>query len=496
MPDDAPAEQARAMTSGDLCFEDATELARRIRSKAISPVEVLDAFLARIEALNPIINAFCLVAADSARAQARRAEQALVDGSTPGPLHGVPVAFKDLTPTAGIETSYGSWAFKGNVPDEDAVIVERTKRAGAIVIGKTMTSELGHSACARNLVHGATVNPWNPERIPGGSSGGSAAAVLSAMTPVAEGTDGGGSVRIPASCCGVFGLKPQLGRIPMADRANFTTLACHGPLTWTVRDAALLLSVWAGPDDRDPLSLPATAEDFRALDGDLEGTRIAYSPDLGLPVEAEVRDVVREAVATLVELGAHVDEVDLRAGDGLVADFHRLWVGLEAAQFGHLVPEHGSRMTRGVLEEIERGSTLAAVDYWRAEIARSDFYDRVRRVLALNDFIVCPVMAVSPPSVHMFTDGPEEVEGAVVDRKTGWSLAFPFNMTSHPAASIPCGATPDGLPVGMQVIGRRFRELDVLRFAARFEEAAPWRERRPAWVRSPVPIARSGEDRQ
>jgi Asp-tRNA(Asn)/Glu-tRNA(Gln) amidotransferase A subunit family amidase len=482
------------MNADEICFKDATELAHLVRSKAVSPVEVVDAFLARIEALNPTINAFCVVAADRARAQAMSAERALVDRVAIGPLHGVPVAFKDLTPTAGIETTYGSWIFKGCVPDADAVVVERTTRAGGIVIGKTVTSELGHSACARNLVHGATVNPWNPERIPGGSSGGSAAAVLAAMTPVAEGTDGGGSVRIPASCCGVFGLKPHLGRIPTADRPNFTTLSCHGPLTWTVRDAALLLSVWSGPDDRDPMSLPATADDFvAALDGDVVGARIAYSPDLGLPVVSAVRDAVGRAVGTLQDLGARVEQVGLDAGAGLVAEFHRLWVAMEAAQFGGFVGRYGDRMTRGVREEIERGFALAAVDYWRAEIARSEFYERVRSVLEEYEFIVCPVMAVSPPSVHMFTDGPEEVDGTIVDRKTGWSLAFPFNLTAHPAASLPCGATPDGLPVGLQVVGRRFGEADVLRLAARFEEAAPWSDRRPASVRVPVPREREGE---
>jgi Asp-tRNA(Asn)/Glu-tRNA(Gln) amidotransferase A subunit family amidase len=476
----------------DVCFEDATAIAGLVRSKAVSPVEVIDGFLARIEALNPTINAFCVVAADVAREQAKRAERALLEGAALGPLHGVPVAFKDLTPTAGIETTYGSWAFKGNVPQADAVVVERTRRAGGVVIGKTMTSELGHSACARNLVFGATVNPWDPERIPGGSSGGSAAAVLAAMAPVAEGSDGGGSVRIPASCCGVFGLKPHLGRIPIAGRPNFTTLACHGPLTWSVRDAALLMSVWSGPDDRDPLSLPATGDDFTAaLGGDVAGARIAYSPDLGLPVVPAVREAVRGGVDTLEALGARVDEVDLDAGGGLVAEFHRLWVGMEAAQFGAILERFGERITRGVREEVARGSALTAVDYWHAEIARSEFYGRVSAVLDEHEFIVCPVMAVPPPSVHMFTDGPEEINGMLVDRKTGWSLAFPFNLTSHPAASIPCGATPDGLPVGMQVIGRRFRELDVLRLAARFEEAAPWHDRRPPSVTVSVPIPRA-----
>ncbi|HEY1775639.1 MAG TPA: amidase family protein [Solirubrobacteraceae bacterium] len=486
------------MGDEELCFKDATELATLIAARELSPVEVLDAFLARIDALNPSINAFCVVAEESARDAAARAEQELLAGGEVGPLHGVPVAFKDLTPTAGIETAYGSWIFAGNVPDADAVVVERTKRAGGIVIGKTMTSELGHAACARNLVSGATVNPWNPERIPGGSSGGSAAAVLTAMAPVAEGTDGGGSVRIPASCCGVFGLKPQLGRIPLAEPANFGTLNCHGPLTWTVRDAALLMSVWSGPDERDPMSLPASDEDFTgAIDGDIAGARVAYSADLGLPVDPAVREVVREAVGTLERLGVHISEVELSAGSGLVAEFHRLWIGMEAAVFGDKVERFGERMTRGVREEIARGSVLSAVDYWRAELARSEFYARVRAILAEYDFIVCPVMAVSPPSVHMFTDGPEEVNGEIVDRKTGWSLAFPFNLTSHPAASLPCGFTPDGLPVGMQVVGRRFGERALLALAARFEEAAPWRDRRPPLVyqpshtTSPEEVARS-----
>ena len=371
------------------------------------------------------------------------------------------------------------------MPDSDAMVVERTKAAGGIVIGKTMTSELGHAATARNLVHGATVNPWDPGRVPGGSSGGSAAAVLAAMVPVAEGSDGGGSVRIPASCCGVFGLKPHLGRIPLASRANFGTLSVHGPLTWTVRDAALLLSVWAGPDDRDPLSLPAGAEDYLgALDGDLRGARIAYSPDLGLAVEPEVRDAVAAAVEVLASLGAHVEEVEIDSGSELVQEFHRLWIGMEAALFGGYVAAHSERMTRGVREEIARGSALSALDYWNAEIARSDYYEKIRAILADHEFLVCPVVAVPPPSVHTFTDGPEEIAGQIVDRKTGWTLAFPFNMTSHPAASIPCGVTPDGLPVGLQAIGRRFREADVLALAARFEEAAPWAARRPAWLES------------
>ena len=268
----------------------------------------------------------------------------------------------------------------------------------------------------------------------------------------------------------------------MPDTTNFTTLACHGPLTWTVRDAALLMSVWAGPDDRDPLSLPDTGDDWLgATDGDIRGARIAYSPDLGLPVEPEVSAVVRRATATLEAIGARVEEIDLATGQDLVQQFHLLWIGMEAAKFGGFVGEHGDRMTRGVREEIARGSRISAVDYWNAELARSAYHEKIREILASYDFLVCPTIAVSPPGIHTFTDGPEEIAGQISDRKTGWTLAFPFNMTSHPAASLPCGFTDDGLPVGMQVVGRRFRETDVLRLAARFEEAAPWGARRPAF---------------
>jgi Asp-tRNA(Asn)/Glu-tRNA(Gln) amidotransferase A subunit family amidase len=458
----------------ELHLEDATAIAGLIASKAISPVEVVDHFLGRIERLNPTLNAFCLVAAESARAQAKRAEELVMAGSQLGPLHGVPVAIKDLTPTEGIETNYGSWIYKGNIPKTDAVLVERTKAAGGIVIGKTMTSELGHAACARDLIHGAAANPWNTERIPGGSSGGSAAAVAAGMVPVAEGSDGGGSVRIPAACCGLFGLKPQVGRIPITSAANFQSLACHGPLTWTVRDAALLMAAWSGPDDRDPLSLPRTGEDFvAALDGDVRGVRIAYSPDLNLPIEPDVRQAVAGGVSVLEALGAEVDVVDLDTR-GLIEQFHRLWVGMEAAEVRPHLAEFRGRMTRGVLDEVARGSTMGALEYWDAELARSVYYEKVRLILDAYDFIVCPTLAVSPPSIHMFTDGPEEVAGQIVDRKTGWSMAYPFNMTMHPVASIPCGTTTDGMPVGMQIVGRRFGEAQILRLAARFEEAAPW----------------------
>jgi Asp-tRNA(Asn)/Glu-tRNA(Gln) amidotransferase A subunit family amidase len=468
------------MTALHLC--DATELAARVRAREVSPVEVLDAFLQRIERLDPALHAFCTVPVEQARERAAHAEAVVLAGEEIGPLHGVPVAIKDLTPTRGIRTAFGSVLFEDHVPDADAVVVERTLAAGGIVLGKTMTSEFGHAASASSPRFGATLNPWDPTRSPGGSSGGSAAAVAAALAPVAEGSDAGGSIRIPASCCGVVGLKPQLGRIPVeSGRTYFETLACIGPLTWSVRDAALLMSVWAGPDERDPKSLPDTGDDWLgALDGDLAGLRVAWSPSLGLPADPEVVRLVGEAAGTLERLGCSVTQIDLAADASLVQVLHRLWVGLEAALFGDSVAEHGERMTPGVLREIERGRRQTAIDLWEAEIERSRWYDRVRDVLDRHDVIVCPTNAIPPPPADTVTYGPDRIAGHSVDPKTGWTLAFPFNLTTHPAISIPCGTTADGLPVGMQVVARRFAERTLLRIAARFEEAAPWADRRPS----------------
>jgi Asp-tRNA(Asn)/Glu-tRNA(Gln) amidotransferase A subunit family amidase len=464
----------------DICLLDATELAACVRAKKLSPVEIARAFLDRIDRLDPTLNAFCFVLHEQALAQAERAERQVLGGETLGLLHGVPIAFKDFTPTEGVETTLGSWAFKGHLPREDAIVVERTKRAGAILIGKTQTSEFAHSGFTRNPVFGATLNPWNAAHTPGGSSGGSAAAVAAAMTPLAEGTDAGGSVRVPSACCGTYGLRPHVGRVPLGIlETSFETLLQFGPMTWTVRDAALLLSVWAGPDDRDPLSLPDSREDFLgALERDVAGMRVAYST-LAWPVDPEVREVVERAVAVLEDLGCAVDVVEIGGGRAAEAAFADLYWPMFAAHFGRHVKEHGGRMTPLVLELIERGRRLSAVGYQRAQIIRSAYYARLAAVFEQYDLIVTPTLSIPPPPVDDVL-GPSEVDGrGVGDPQLGWVLTWPFSLTLHPAASIPAGVTGDGLPVGMQIAGRRFREADVLRLSARFEEARPWRDRRP-----------------
>jgi amidase len=294
----------------DLCWLDATTLAAEIRVARVSPVEVTAAVLARIERVNPTINAFCTVAAEAARAQARLAEAAVVRGDVLGPLHGVPISFKDLTETAGIRTTFGSRIREHHIPKADAPVVERARRAGAIVLGKTNTPEFGCKGVTDNRIFGATRNPWDLGRTPGGSSGGAAAALAAGLGPLAEGSDLAGSIRQPAACCGVVGLKPTLGRVPrFPNLNNWTNFACVGPMARTVRDAALLLSVMVGPDERDPMSLPLGAESFaRAAEGGVAGLRVAFSPDLGYAaVDAEIRALCEAAARRFVELGCPVE---------------------------------------------------------------------------------------------------------------------------------------------------------------------------------------------
>ncbi|MEV6012968.1 amidase family protein [Streptomyces sp. NPDC051976] len=473
------------MNANEICLMDATALAENIRDRKLSPVEVMDAFLEQTDRVNPAVNAYCAVLHERAREQAAEAERAVTSGQELGPLHGVPIGIKDITPTRGIEMSLGSWTFKGHVPDYDAVIVERSERAGAIQIGRTNSPEFAHSPFTNNLVYGPTHNPWNLAHTSGGSSGGSAAAVAAAMTPIAEGTDGGGSIRIPSSCCGTFGLKPQFGRIPSGIlETHWESLLNFGPITWSVRDAALLMSVWSGPDARDALSLPETGEDwFGALGGAVKGAKVAYSPDLGWAVDPEVRANVENGVRTLGDIGCKVEEVQLNLTEDVYEAELVKWASLSTALFErYATPELRPKMTRQVLDFFKVGNERSAADYIRMDIARSRWYNQVQSVLDRYDYIVCPTIAVPVPPVDHMSAGPDVVAGKHVDTWLGWVLTWPFNLSMHPTANVPVGFTAGDLPVGMQIVGRRFRETDVLRLAARFEEAAPWGHRRPAIV--------------
>src|SRR5215510_8505880 len=300
------------MSDTDLCYMPATDLAAAIRTKQVSPVDVVNAVLARIEQLNPRLNAFCLITAEAARQAAQASEQAVMRGELLGPLHGVPVSIKDLVITKGVRTMRGSMLYEHDVPSEDAPVVERLKAAGAIILGKTTTPELGFKGVTDSPVTGITRNPWHLERTSGGSSGGAGVAVATGMGPLAVGTDGGGSIRIPSSFCGIYGLKPHVGRVPVYPASIIGDISHVGPMTRTVRDAALMLNAIAGADDRDRLSLPTSHPDYlQAMEGDIRGLRMAWSPDLGFAlVDPQVRQITAAAVAVFANASCHVEEVN------------------------------------------------------------------------------------------------------------------------------------------------------------------------------------------
>jgi amidase len=468
-------------THDDLCFTPATRLVSLIRSRRVSPLEVTRAVLARIDRVNPALNAYCTVAAEQALAAARAATRALTRSATLGPLHGIPVSIKDLTPTRGIRTTWGSKIFEDHVPEEDGLIVERLKAAGAIVIGKTNTPEYGAGANTFNAVFGATRNPWNPALTCGGSTGGGAVALATGMGPLAQGSDLGGSLRIPAAFCGVVGMRPSPGLAPVYPVVTaWDAYSVQGPMARTVADLALMLSVIAGPDSRSPISYPVDVRTFTAAARrpTLRGARIAWSADLGVtPVDDEIRRVASEATRVLRGLGARVDETH--------PDFTGLLDVVLASRGFSMVARHEEKlpawrhiMQENLVKNIEHGLGLSASDVARAERLRTEIWERVRRFQQRYDFIVTPTTAVGPFPVE--TIYPREINGVPMRNYIQWVLlTYAFTIVGLPAISVPCGFTRDGLPVGLQIAGRWHDDASVLRAAAAFESAAPWADRRP-----------------
>ena len=465
------------MSDADLCYLSATDLAVVIRTKQVSPVEVVDAVLARIEQLNPRLNAFCLVTADAARQAAQAAEHAVMHGEPLGPLHGVPVSIKDLVLTKGMRTMRGSKLYEHDVPTEDAPVVERLKTAGAIVLGKTTTPEFGFKGVTDSPVTGITRNPWHPERTPGGSSGGAGVAVATGMGPLAVGTDGGGSIRIPSSFCGIYGLKPHLGRVPVYPASTIGDISHVGPMTRTVRDAALMLNAIAGADDRDRLSLPTSHPDYvQAIEGDIDGLRVAWSADLGFAVvDPQVKQITAAAVAAFSEFGCHVEEINPRFDNP--GEFFQYFFYVNIATMLQDYPGYERQIDPQLLANIAEMKGVSGQDYARVMLRRSAIFDKIQRLFATYDVLLCPTVAVPPFEVGI--EGPTQIAGQVVDRRTWIAMTPLFNLTGQPAATVPCGFTKEGLPIGLQIVGRRFDEVTVLRASAAFEAARPWAQTRP-----------------
>jgi Asp-tRNA(Asn)/Glu-tRNA(Gln) amidotransferase A subunit family amidase len=454
----------------------AVELARAIAAGERSPVEIVAAALERAHAVQPALNCFTAIWDDAADA-AEQAAAAVAGGTTLGPLHGVPVAVKDTTPVAGRRTTLGSYAFEHWVPDRDAYIVTALRRAGAVIIGQTTSPEFAHTLMTDSPLWGVTRNPHDVERTPGGSSGGSGAAVASGCVPLAEGSDMGGSVRIPASWSGVVGLKPSFGRIPMDVLPGlFDSISHHGPLGRCADDARLFLAATQGPDDADIQSIPGPLDLARPLAGDVRGMRLGLSIDLGcFTVDPEIAAAVTAAAERLAAAGADVDEVTLGAGVEHEQAWMTLWSVFMAAYFGDAREQIGERMDPDVAALIDHGRTVSAVDYKRVELVRTDLWRRLAGILADHDALLCPSMAV-PPWPASKAAAREQREAR---REAGVSPAMTtlFNLVPQcPVISVPVGthARPDdtGLPIGLQVVGRRWRD-DVVLDIARAVELNP-----------------------
>jgi len=468
------------MASDELCWMPAAEMAGAIKRKTLSPVEVMRAVLARIERVNPRLNAIVTLTAQQAMKDARAAERAVMKkGARVGPLHGVPFSTKDLVITKGIRTTFGTRLYADNVPTEDAPMVERLKAAGAIQLGKTNTPTFGWIGATHNLLFGITRNPWNLDRTPGGSSGGASAAVAAGLGPLAIGTDGGGSIRIPASCTGIFGLKPSFGRIPVYPPSAAWSLSHVGPMTRTVADAALMMNACAGPDERDQYSLPSDGTDYvTALRGSLKGLRVAWSADLGFAkvVDPEVRAACEKATKRFRDFGCRLDAVN--PGWPTPQDcWEGIFCGGIATRMAPAMAERRADIEPGLAEIIEETLRWGPTRYVQAWFDRLAWNDHVRRFFEKYDLLLTPTIATRPFTVGV--DNPTEIAGVPVERYDWIPFTFPFNMTGHPGASVPCGFTGDGLPIGLQIVGRRFADALVLRAAAAFEKAQPWAASKP-----------------
>jgi amidase len=464
----------------ELCFHDARGLAELIAERAVSAVDVMEAFLARIERLNALTNAIpTLRPRAELLADAAAADQALARDRAVGPLHGLPIAIKDLSLTRGLRTTFGSRIYRNFVPTADDLYVERIRRAGAIVIGKTNTPEFGAGSQTFNTLFGATRNPYDLTRTCGGSSGGAAAALACGMLPIADGTDLGGSLRNPASFCNVVGFRPSPGRVPRLHAAG-DTLGVDGPMARSVADVAWLLAVMSGPDPRDPLSLDEPGTVFAApLERSFRGVRIAWSERLGhYPVEKEVTAVCNAARPALADAGcAVVDaEPDLTGADEI---FQTLRAAGYAKRLRGDLERHRAELKDTVIWNIERGLELTSADVESAAQRKVDLERRIDGFLEQYDFLVSPVAQVVPFAVE--TEWIREIEGVRMHTYIDWmATCYAISCTGLPAISVPCGFTNAGLPVGLQIVGRRRRDLDVLALAHAFERRTRFGERRPA----------------
>lgn len=464
------------------------EAAEQIRAGTLTPAKLLEASLSAIETHNPTLRAFGDVYTAEAREYADTLTQEAEAGRLRGPLHGIPFGIKDLFSTQGLRTTRGSLTALGNVPEQDAPIIARLKAAGAIMVGKTATTEFGWTASSISRVFGNGRNPWNPALTSGGSSSGSAIAVAARMVPATLGSDGGGSVRIPGSFCGVFALKGTLGRIPTWPWSATEMLSHAGPITRTVRDSALLFDILSGPDPLDHQALPAPTESFYARCDlplrPLRPLRIAYCPTLfEVPVDAEVATAVDAAVHKLArQLPVDVDRKVLPWRDPLPV-FEALWVGGRGIAYGQSLGQQMDSLDPGFAALIERSKAFNLTSYLSAMQQRAAFANQVHALFEEYDLLITPTVPILPFDADR-TAPPSypDADNGLVPWARWTPFTYPFNLSGNPAANLPCGWSESGLPIGLQVVGPRFADADVLQFCAAFETISPWAQRLPAML--------------
>ena len=472
--------------SNDLCFLSATELRQRISRKEVSPVEIVSAVLARAEALQGELNCFITLCGDEAMAAARAAERKVMAGEPLGLLHGIPYTVKDIVNTRGVKTTFGAVPYKDNVPTEDAVAVAKLRNEGAILIGKTTTPEFGSKCLTDSPLFGRTRNAWSAERSSGGSSGGAAVAVASGIAPLAIATDGGGSTRIPAACNGVVGLKQSNGVIAHSQALDaFGNQTYVTPMTRDVADTALMMQAMAGEDTCDPWSIGVPVPDFigtAAPRGDLRGQKILFcaSPP-GRPVSADVAAAFKASLDRLASLGAELEEF---SGEGF--DIEPIWRAINhtvwRTRFAKLVAEHGHVLSEAFVKQVALVTNVSGVAYQEAMFARTALFRRVQSLLARGHLLAMPTITRTALPIEQDLFGTIEIDGQHFDsvRPHWFPWTMPFNMTGHPAISLPCGFGCDGLPIGLQLVGRFRADAELLRVSALFEASHDLLSRRPS----------------
>ncbi|TFG09045.1 MAG: amidase [Promethearchaeota archaeon] len=468
------------MKENDICFMPACDMAEKIRTQELTSAEITEVIIERIEKINPIVNAYCTPTFDLAREMAKTSDDKVKKGKKIGPLEGIPISIKDLMYTEGIRTTFGSLIYENFIPEEDGVAVARLKSAGCVILGKTNTPEFGYAGVTHNKVFGVSKNPWNLNRTPGGSSGGAAAAVASGMSPLALGSDGGGSIRHPACFCGVYGLKPSLGRVPVYPKKGIKSPHTqYGPIVRYVKDAALMLDVMKGPHDADKYSLPDDKKSYlEEINIKPKRLEIGFSLDLGYAkvVDEDVKNAVKKAVYNFEKVGWVINIVKEKLKPPRMA-FNTLYTAMFAHDLKPQLKKWRDKIDPDLLKLVDAGLTYPGTAITKALHQRQKYYEIFYPFFKKYDILITPTTAI--PAFELGMMFPPKINGIGVS-PTGWQpFTFPFNLTGFPAATIPCGWSREGVPIGMQIVGKRFDDLLVLQVSKVFEEIAPWQDKRP-----------------